>query len=228
MKAMTQSPEQLYDTAERGTVAVNRWDVVSLAMGLFTILLALGMSTQPGLIPMVPAGFAIYDWNVLAGVAFYALLYAALSLLAYRMRYGLYAGFHHVAVVAAYLTFGPIGALAVGLIGRALAELGGVVFHEALELRPHTLRQACTSIFFHAGAHGSSTLLAGLLYRTMGGTLPLMTIEPALWLPFIILFVLTVIIHEIFVLARVYWSGNVINLDSVSRGLPSLIFGELF
>src|SRR5258708_16536775 len=94
MKAMSQSPEQLYDTSERGTVAVNRWDVVSLALGLFTILLALGMSTQPGLIPMLPAGFSIYDWNVLAGVAFYPLLVAALSLLAHRMRFAFYPPFH--------------------------------------------------------------------------------------------------------------------------------------
>src|SRR5690242_14011966 len=101
MKAMSQSPDNLFDTSKRGPITVNRWDIVSLAMGLFTIVLALAMSTQSGLIPMMPTSPGSYEFNVSAGIAFFAILYAALSLLAYRMPYGLYAGFHHVAVVAA-------------------------------------------------------------------------------------------------------------------------------
>ena len=161
MKAMTQSSHDPSDTPPRGADRHNRWDIASLAIGLFTIVLAFVMSTQPGLIPTMPDGPGANDWNVLTGIVFYAFLFAALSLLSYRLSYGLYSGFHHVAVVAAYLTFGPAGALAVAFIGRTLCEVGRMLFYKQLELRPHTLRQAIVSVFFHAGAHGTATLARG-------------------------------------------------------------------
>src|SRR5262249_20480925 len=97
-----------------------------------------------------------------------------------------------------------------------------------LELRPHTLRQALVGVFFHAGAHGCSTLLAGLIYRALGGTIPVTTLEPRLWAPFVAMFVANVIIHELLLVGRVYWSGNILDLRKISEAMPALIFGEVF
>ena len=68
---------------------INRWDVLSVAIGLFTMVLAVFMSTQPGLIPIFPDEGGAGDWSILTGILFYALLFTVLSLLAYRLSYGM-------------------------------------------------------------------------------------------------------------------------------------------
>src|SRR5258708_6816926 len=92
------------------------------------------------------------------GLGLYILLYTALSLLAFRMRYGLYVGLYHIPVVAAYLTFGPAAALITAIGGRVLSELGRALLYKQLDLTRHSPREALISWLFHAGAHTYSTV----------------------------------------------------------------------
>src|SRR5258705_10110051 len=90
---------------------ISRLDMASIGLTLATLALAWIMSAQPVILPIPQQADSMFVLSPTAGVVFYSLLFAALTLLAYRMSYGLYAGFHHIAIIAVYLNFGPVAAV---------------------------------------------------------------------------------------------------------------------
>jgi two-component system, NtrC family, sensor histidine kinase KinB len=164
----------------------------------------------------------------LFGIILYMLLYMALALMAFRMTYGLYVGFHHIPVVAAYLTFGPIAAFIVSLLGRILVELGRAVFHQRLGIRPHGTTQSIFSVLFHAGAHSLAVLLSGMMYVLFGGDMPLANMQFSMVLPVTVMFISNVVIYQSFLIVRVYFSGIPVDHQKIIEALPSLLFGQVF
>ncbi|HRE47011.1 MAG TPA: GAF domain-containing protein [Aggregatilineales bacterium] len=122
------------------------------------------------------------------GILFYALMYAGLSLLSFRVQAGIYTGFQNVAPMALFLSFGEMPTLTVCFLGAALFEVGRGLLGKRLTLTQHTLSQAVISCLFNGGASAVSTLLAGWLYARLGGELPAITLLPSSFSLFILLF----------------------------------------
>src|SRR5450432_960175 len=205
-----EQPDSIPPTSTRPSIPGLPWrDAASFLIGLSGVVLAWVASNLPTTAQYMLSTPNFSRLQPEICLALYIIMYATLSLLAYRMRYGLYAGLYHIPVVAAFLTFGPAAALLTAIVGRILSELGRALFYRQLGLTRHSPAEAITSALFHAGAHTYSTLFAGLLYQLIGGTLPLLTLVPSdTWLATIVLFVANVGTYELIVLARAGWSGS--------------------
>src|SRR5258707_1521706 len=205
------------------------WNADSALIGLTGLVLALSIASMPTTAQFIPPTSEFRRLAPELGLGLYILLYTALSLLAFRMRYGLYAGLYHIPVVAAYLTFGPAAALITAMGGRVLSELARALLYRQLDLTRHSPSEALISWLFHAGAHTYSTVVAGVVYQLWGGTLPLWTLVPAsTWLASVVLFVINVGTYELIVLARAGWSGSNVERRTVENVVTSLLFSEAF
>src|SRR5258706_6976810 len=82
---------------------------VSIAICIVTIALALATNHNK----FVLAGTGVRPYTPPLGIAIplFAVLFAALSLLAFRLRRSVYVGFQHSAIVGTYLALGPVPAL---------------------------------------------------------------------------------------------------------------------
>src|SRR5437870_2635256 len=94
--------------------------ILLLSCGL-TLILAWLMRNQPFVVPV--RGPGLYFPAEIMGIGLYSILYATLLLLAYRLQSGVYLGFPHSAIVAAYLTLGAVPAVVATVLGVILAEV---------------------------------------------------------------------------------------------------------
>ncbi|MEP7286659.1 MAG: GAF domain-containing protein [Chloroflexota bacterium] len=221
---MTQTPDTTSDYSQSRLKSINHLDrlvVASVVLCLITGLLGWSMSQQTlfhaGSIDRVVLG---------VGVGFYVLLYASLALLSFRTNFGLYAGFHTIAVIGAYLMFGPLAALITVLLGNLLSEAGRLLFHDYLGLTSYTVREAGTDLLFYMSAHGLTTLLGGLVYAWLGGPLPLTSVGQYLIVPIGGMFAVNVIVYQLLLAARVRWLGG--TLQQFQASFPALLFGQAF
>src|SRR5258706_13119176 len=159
--------------------------IISAAACVIALLLAWLMRHQTLVAPDPSAG--IYVPSPIIGITLYSILFAVLSLLAYRLSPGVYLGFQHSAIVAAYLTLGAGPAVIANIFGAILAEVGRYFFARPLDLRPHTLRDAVETLLFNTGLHSLPTLLAALLYEKTGGMLPLLVTHSGYFLPVLVM-----------------------------------------
>ena len=225
---MSQSPDHSSISLRTNVFSLRPWDIASIGLGLAAAVFAWAMAGLPFSAPATLLENSAAVLGPSLGIILYALLYAALGLLAYRRRYGLYVGFHYAAVVAAYLTFGPIATVLTMVLGRIFLELGRALFYNRLELRPHSLREAVIESSFQIGTHGGSTLIAGIIYQRLGGMLPLLYLEPSNWFPLVALCLTSSIIYQVLVFARAYGAVNDFDPSKLSEALPGLFFGEVF
>src|SRR5262245_33282888 len=107
--------DPLEETPRRDEPLPRSWEVISAGISLATLALGLLLGGSALLSPSVAK--AVYNISPLVGVGLYSLLFAALSLLSFRMHLGIFIGFQHLTVIAAYLTLGPLGATATSFIG---------------------------------------------------------------------------------------------------------------
>src|SRR5258706_14615269 len=125
---MTEPPTQRPVTPRPGCLPVSLRDIGAFALCLVSVLLAWLANALPTNSSQPAPGGGLYAPLPEVGIIVFVLLFAILSLLAYRMRPGVYTGFHHTAIIAAYLTLGPLRVVLVAFVGTILAEIGRALF----------------------------------------------------------------------------------------------------
>ncbi len=176
------------------------------------------------------SGAGLYAPAPEVGVGMFTVLFAVLSLLAYRMRPGVYTGFQHSAIIATYLTLGPVLTVVVAFSGAVLAEIGRLAFGKWLDLRRHSLADAIRTVLFSTGAHGSSVLVAGLVYEALGGSLPMTTLGgwSRLVVPIGALLVISLFLYNLLVAVVAGWIGRSVETSELKEAAPKLVAGEIF
>jgi two-component system, NtrC family, sensor histidine kinase KinB len=227
---MTEPSSQRLLSPRPGCLPVSWRDIGAFALCLAAVLLAWLVNTWPIFTSQPKAGGGLYAPSPEVGIAVFVVLFAVLSLLAYRVRPGVYTGFHHTAVIAAYLTLGPLETVLVAFIGTILAEIGRSLFGRWLNLRRHTFAEAVRTLLFSTGAHGSSALLAGLLYELLGGPLPLTVLGgwSQLVIPVGALLLANLVLYNLMVAVASGWIGRFTEPAVVREAVPNLIAGEIF
>lgn len=121
-------------------------------------------------------------------ILYFALLYAALSALTFPVLGRLYAGIECVAVLSALLSIGPLGAIVATALGHTLYEVL-LTFWESRTGRPHELPiNTAIMIALNIALISFALLFATWLYFFAGGTLPLITFDPANLTQYLLLF----------------------------------------
>src|SRR5258708_6086591 len=204
--------------------ALSIWafELTAFGMSLGAALLAWGTVASHVVILPLPSEMVM---SPQIAIVVYSVAYALLIVLAYRVRNGLYAGFHHVAMIGVFLTIGPIAALITAFAGRALSEVILNISYKRLNTRPHTLREAFFGSLYLAGAHTISIIIAGLFYRLSGGPLPLINFQPAAWLPLLFFWLINLAIYDLFsLIPTLSVSGEHFSFSV----LPVLMFAATF
>ncbi len=199
-------------------------DVGAIAFGIATLVLTaligsqstIALPSRPGLYVMPPA----------LSIMIYALLYVVLTLFAYRVRAGVYIGFQHTAVIAALLSLGPAAAVLTGFIGAILVEAGRCIFGQWLALRRYSLREAIVRLLCDTGTHGYAAVLAGLLYKLLGGAIPLLG-PSAFVLPIVALLVADLILYSVATIMCMMWQPVYAELGELKETLPIVVGGEI-
>ncbi len=128
-------------------------------------------------------------------ILYFALLYAALSALTFPVLGRLYAGIECVAVLSALLSIGPLGAIVATALGHTLYEVL-LTFWESRTGRPHELPiTTAIMIALNIALISFALLFATWLYFFAGGTLPLITFDPANLTQYLLLFFAYLFFH---------------------------------
>jgi GAF domain-containing protein/anti-sigma regulatory factor (Ser/Thr protein kinase) len=144
---------------------------------------------------VIVTGFISYPASILSdpqGIFVFSVTYAALLLLAYRIKSGIYIGIGSIALVAALLSVGSSATLLIAILGVILAAIGRQLFYSRLALSRSTTKQEVTRASFTIGIAGLTIQIGALLCRVLGINLvdsPLMDEPPLFPLLILILFV---------------------------------------
>ncbi|MCC7447550.1 MAG: GAF domain-containing protein [Anaerolineae bacterium] len=221
---MTQPASRRSNRRGRFIPSTTLQDVGAAAFGIMTLVIAVVIGYSFGGGPLPRPG--LYVMSPAISVIIYALLYAVLTLFAYRVRRGVYIGFQHTAVVGALLSLGPAEAVLTGFIGAILAEAGRYGFGRWLALRRHSLREAVVAVLCDTGTHGYAVILAGLLYLWLGGAIPLL--GPSTFvLPILALLVADLVLYTVALIVCVVWQPVLIKSGELRELLPLLVGGEM-
>ncbi len=203
------------------------WDALGVVIGLITLGITWLLRDFPINVMHPSNPLDIYLMAPEAGIAIYTLLYAILSLLAYRLPFGMYVGFQHVAAAAAFLSLGPVATIIIVFVGSGVAEIGRLIGSRWLDLHPHSLRAAVVGLFYYAGAHGYSVALAGLLYEALSGDIPLLSFDVHHILPLTIFFVVQVGLYELMIATGLVVVQQSISYRKLGHLLPVVIISKL-
>jgi GAF domain-containing protein len=213
---------QLRDKPKGATPSHYRRELMVVAFGLASLLTA-----------WLTSGAVPKDQNQISapGIVIFAILYAVLSLAAYRVQSSLYAGFQNTAIVAIFLSSGPASTILTAFIGSALAEIGRLAFRKWIDLPRQNLRQSVVNWLLNASASSFAVLLAGYIYVHIyiGKPLPLESISLERFPQYSVLFGMQFLLLQLPVLLTFRFETR--DHDHSHRdlvaALPTLILAEL-
>jgi PAS domain S-box-containing protein len=226
---MTKPPSQGIGLPDSRMLPIHVRNLGALGIFVLSVVLAWLLNSWPLLNePQIGAG--LYTPALGIGMGLFILLFAVLSLLAYRMRPGVYTGFQHSAIIATYLTLGPALTVAVAFGGSLLAEIGRLAFGKWLDLRRHNLGDAVRTVLFNTGAHSTSVLVAGVLYGLLGGSLPLTALGgwSRLVVPVGVMLIASLFLYNLLIAIVAGWIGRSTNTAELREAAPKLVAGEVF
>jgi GAF domain-containing protein len=212
---MIHQPEPIPDHSSRGLRAA----AVVLGATLFITGLLLALAVAP-----VPESLV----SPVFGVLTYAVLYTILVLFAYTLDQGLEIGLHSLAVLAAYITFGPLAAIATSFLGAAFAatidKLLGI-----LTRRPTQRARAAIVMMSHrAGVGTLAMLFAGGIYRLLGGPEIVDQITADMLIPLAALFIFNFLLNKLPRAIMLVQRNKITDLNDIRDAIPELMFAELF
>ena len=223
MNNQAPSHKGLSSTSPTLNFGIREFSALGACVLALVLVLVLGSTSEYSL----PVGVGLYAPDRLIGIGLYTLLYMVLTLIAFQRRSGILTGFQHSAIVAAYLTHGPIAAFTASLVGVTLAQVVGYFFRKPLGLSLFGLREAINSLLMSVGVDALPTLMAGAVYRIFGPPQPLLVSEPQLLWPLIVFLAVDLTLYG--VAATIHASGVVIppSKSTISAAIRTLILCQI-
>lgn len=170
--------------SERSISIARRQVIVAVVLCVVTAALAWITRDLP-LEALPPAG----------GLVLLSALYVILLLLAVWSPTGVYVGFQDVAVIAAFLSFGPLPALGMLCVGATITQALHILIRQRTYPLSHAVAQGALRWLSNVGVSGYSTLLAGTVFYMLDGRIPLRQINLSMFPTYGVLFMAHATLH---------------------------------